>query len=326
MQDLVTVIIVNWNGEKLLPDCLESLRKQEFQQFSTILVDNGSSDGSLEVVSEGYPEIRVISLSENTGFAAANNAAFSQASTKYIALLNNDAVAHPQWLRHLTESLENNPVAGFAASRILYYDNQEIIDRAGDGYSRAGAGVLRGRGLPAKEYAQSQTIFGACAAAAIYRKAMLDHVGFFDPEFFLLYEDVDLSFRAQLSGYPCLYVPDAVVFHKVSSSIIRDSPVSIYHGHRNLEWVYFQDMPFGLILRSFWFHAMYDLAALFYFTSRGLARPFLTAKWHAVRSFERIMKNRRRIQSEKRVSNDYLWRLMVRERFFSRLAMRIAKK
>ena len=326
MQDLVTVIIVNWNGKKLLPDCLESLRKQEYQHFSTILVDNGSSDGSLELISEVYPEIKVISLSENMGFAAANNAAFSQAKTKYIALLNNDAVAHPHWLKHMTEGLENDPSAGFAAARIVYDDNREIIDRAGDGYSTAGAGVLRGRGAKAKEYAQTQYIFGACAAAAMYRKAMLDHVGFFDPEFFLINEDVDLGFRGQISGYRCLYIPEAIVYHKVSSSIIRDSPVSIYYGHRNLEWVYFQNMPAGLLLRSLWSHALYDLAAFLYFACKGLAGPFLRAKWHAVRSFKRVMKNRRRIQSKKCVTNAYLWRLMERERFLPRLAMRIAKK
>ena len=325
MQDLVTVIIVNWNGKKLLPDCLESLRKQEFQDFSTILVDNGSSDGSVDLVSGLYPEVRIISLSRNLGFAAANNAAFSEAKTKYIALLNNDAVAHPQWLKHLTESLESNPAAGFATARILYYENREIIDRAGDGYSTAGAGVLRGRGSKAKDYAQTQYVFGACAAAAMYRKAMLDHVGFFDPEFFLIYEDVDLSFRAQLSGYPCLYVPAAEVFHMVSSSIIRDSAISIYYGHRNLEWVYFQNMPSGLLLRSLWSHALYDLAAFFYFGFKGMAGPFLRAKWDAIKSFKRIMKNRSRIQAEKSVNNAYLWRLMVKERFLPRLAMRITK-
>ena len=119
-------------------------------------------------------------------------------------------MAHPQWLKQLTETLENNHGAGFAAARILYYDNPEIIDRAGDGYSTAGAGVLRGRGWKAKDYARTQYIFGACGAAAMYRKAMLDRVGFFDPEFFLIYEDVDLSFRAQLCGYLCLYVPSAI--------------------------------------------------------------------------------------------------------------------
>ena len=326
VQNLVTVIIVNWNRKKLLQDCLESLRKQKFRDFSTIVVDNGSYDGSLELLSKYYPEIKTISLSENIGFAAANNIAFSQVETKYIALLNNDAVAHPEWLKHLTESLENDHGAGLAAAGILYHDHPEIIDRAGDGYSTAGAGILRGRGSKAKDYAQPEYIFGACAAAAMYRKTMIDLVGFFDPDFFLIYEDVDLSFRAQLSGYQCLYVPAAIVYHKVSSSIIRDSPISVYYGHRNLEWVYFQNMPSGLLLRSLWSHAVYDLAAFFYFMGKGLMKPFLRAKWHAIRSFKRIMKNRRRIQSEKRVANAYLWRLMEKERFLPRLAMRITKK
>ena len=207
--DLITVIIVNWNGRHLLPDCLKSLQEQKFKKFNTIIVDNGSSDGSVEWLSGHHPEVRVVPLSSNRGFCAANNVGYRLVKTKYVALLNNDAVAHPLWLGRLVEALEKNSEAGFAASKILNFKEPEIIDRAGDSYTRAGVGLLRGRGMSFQDYEKQEWIFGACAAAALYDKRMIDEIGFFDEDFFLLYEDVDLSFRAQLKGYKCLYVPEA---------------------------------------------------------------------------------------------------------------------
>ena len=288
---MVSVIVVNWNGRHLLPECLESLSNQEYRPFSTILVDNGSSDGSLEFVAHRYPEIETIALSENVGFSAANNVAFQRVKTKYVALLNNDAVAHPLWLKSLVGALEMNGEAGFAASKILYHNNPGTIDRAGDSYTTAGAGLLRGRGMRSNAYDAREWIFGACAAAAVYRKSMLDDIGFFDEDFFLLYEDVDLSFRAQLRGYRCLYVPEAMVYHKASSSIVRDSPVSVYYGHRNLEWVYFQNMPWRLVLRTICAHAMYNTAALLYFTGKGATAGFVKAKWHALKVLRRLLRS-----------------------------------
>ena len=139
-----------------------------------------------------------------------------------MAGLNNDAVPDTMWLKHLVEALDSYPEAGFAASKMFFYDDPETIDRAGDAYSRAGTGLLRGQGESASNYNKQEWIFGACAGAALYRTVMLNDIGLFDEDFFLLYEDVDLSFRAQLKGYRCLLVPDAVVYHKASSSIVYD--------------------------------------------------------------------------------------------------------
>lgn len=323
---MISVIVVNWNGRYLLPECLESLRKQEFRHFSTILVDNGSSDGSLKFVAHRYPEVETIALSENIGFSAANNVAFQRVKTKYVALLNNDAVAHPLWLKSLVGALETNGEAGFAASKILYHNNPGIIDRAGDSYTTAGAGLLRGRGRLSNAYDVREWIFGACGAAALYRMSMLDDIGQFDEDFFLLYEDVDLSFRAQLRGYRCLYVPEAMVYHKISSSIVRDSPVSVYYGHRNLEWVYFQNMPWRLVLRTICAHAMYNTVAFLYFIAKGASIEFVKAKWHALKGIKKVLEKRRQIQAGKRVDDAYLWGILERERFLPRLMMRFGKK
>jgi len=321
----VTVIIVNWNAKTLLSECLDGLRNQIYRSLTVILVDNGSNDGSIDFVTNNYPEVKTIALPENLGFAAANNIALKTVQTEYVALLNNDAVPHHLWLKHLVKALESYPEAGFAASKMLFYDNPETIDRAGDAYTRAGAGFLRGRAESASNFDKQEWIFGACAGAALYRTSMLKEIGYFDEDFFLLYEDVDLSFKAQLRGYKCLYVPEAIVYHKASSSIVYDSPISVYYSHRNLEWVYIKNMPSHLIFKTFWLHIVYNIVAFFFFAAHGRMKEFTMAKRDALKGLKRILKKRRLIQRNRRVDNNYIWALLEKELFFPRLARRLDK-
>ena len=323
--NFVSIIIVNWNGKKFIEKCLNGLRKQTYKSFSIILVDNGSYDGSLKLVQKKYPEVKTIALTENLGFATANNIAIKSVQTEYVALLNNDAVPHPEWLEHLMKALQKNPEAGFAASKMLFYHNPKVIDRAGDVYTTAATALLRGRGKPSETYNNQEWVFGACAGAALYRTRMLEDIGLFDEDFFLLYEDVDLSFRAQLRGYKCLYVPKAIVYHMASSSIGDDSPISVYYSHRNLEWVYVHNMPSSLIRKTICLHIIYNIAAFFFFVAKGRARDFLRAKWHAIKSLNKVMKKRRLIQRNRRVGDDYIWGLLEKELFFPRLIRRLRK-
>ena len=212
----VIIVIVNWNQCELLIECLRSLEKQAWTANDIFVVDNGSTDGSAEKVSSQFPDATLIAASENLGFAMANNLAIRKCRSKYVALLNNDAMAEPDWLSCLVDAMEAHPEVGMAASKMVYDDDPNIIDRAGDGYSIAGAGVLRGRGAPSNGYHRREKIFGACAGAAIYRKEMLDEIGLFDEDFFLINEDVDLSFRAQLGRLSMSLRAEAVVRHKTS--------------------------------------------------------------------------------------------------------------
>ena len=319
------VIIVNWNGRELLTECLESLRGQEYKSLDITLADNGSIDGSVDFVTQTYPEVSTIALQNNAGFSAANNIALQTVDSKYVALLNNDAVAHPMWLKTLVEALEVHPEAGFAASKMLFYDNPEVIDRAGDTYTRAGTGLLRGRGAPADKFNGQEWIFGACAGAALYRTEMLNDIGLFDEDFFLLYEDVDLSFRAQLKGYKCLYVPEAVVYHRASSSIVYDSSISVYYSHRNLEWVYVKNMPARLILKTILQHVIYDIASFFYFLMHGRGRDFVKAKMDALKGLKKTLEKRRRIQAARKVDDRYIWNLLNKEVFLNRLTRRFKR-
>ena len=321
----VSIIVVNWDGKKFLSECLDGLSQQIYQPLSLIVVDNGSSDGSVDFVNRNYPEVKTIALPKNIGFSAANNLVLKTVQSKYVALLNNDAVPHPLWLKHLVEALESHPEAGFVASKMLFYDNPETIDRAGDTYTRAGTGLLRGRGESTVNYEKQDWIFGACAGAALYRTQMLNDIGLFDEDFFLVYEDVDLSFRAQLKGYKCLYVPEAIVYHKASSSIVYDSPISVYYSHRNLEWAYIKNMPSNLILKTIWLHIIYDIAAFFFFAASGRIKEFIKAKWDALNGLKVILKKRKQIQRSKRVDDNYIWGLLEKELFFPRLTRRLRK-
>jgi hypothetical protein len=323
--DKVSIIVVNWDGKRFLSECLDGLSQQIYQPLSLIVVDNGSSNGSVDFVNRNYPEVKTIALPKNVGFSAANNYAFKIIQTEYVALLNNDAVPHPLWIKHLVEALESHPEVGFAASKMLFYDNPETIDRAGDAYSKAGTGLLRGRGESANNYNKQEWIFGACAGAALYRTSMLKDIGFFDEDFFLLYEDVDLSFRAQLKGYKCLYVPEAIVYHMASSSIVYDSPISVYYSHRNLEWVYIKNMPSNLILKTIWLHIIYDIAALLFFAANDRIKEFIKAKWDALKCLKVILKKRRQIQRNRKVDDNYIWGLLERELFIPRLTRRLRK-
>ena len=162
---MLSVIIVNWNGVALLKKCLEGLRGQEYKPSDIALVDNGSVDGSVDFVAQNYPEVRTIALQNNAGFSAGNNIALESMETECVALLNNDAVPHPLWLETLVEALGAHPEAGFAASKMLFHENPDVIDRAGDTYTRAGTGLFRGRIKSSSNYRRQEWILGPCAGA-----------------------------------------------------------------------------------------------------------------------------------------------------------------
>jgi GT2 family glycosyltransferase len=305
---------------------LNSLEKQTVSEYSIILVDNGSSDGSLEMVRESFAEVQIIPLAKNLGFSVGNNIALKGVSTEYVALLNNDAMPQTHWLANLVDALENHPTAGFAASKMLFYHKPDQIDRAGDAYTTAGTALLRGRGKTSAAYNNKKYVFGACAGAALYRTEMLRDIGFFDEDFFLLYEDVDLSFRAQLMGYKCIYVPEAVVYHVGSSSIGDDTPTSVYYSHRNLEWVYIKNMPDSLIGKTILPHLIYNLAALIFFAAKGRGADYLKAKWDAIKGIRKALKKRRKIQKNKKALDTYIWNLLEKERLLPRLTRRLRMK
>jgi hypothetical protein len=250
---MVSVIIPNWNGKHFLKTCLDSLNTQTFRDIEIIIVDNGSTDGSVRFLNENYPEVRIVEFAENRGFSAAVNTGIREAGGEYIALLNNDTEVDSRWLEELVNALERHPEAGFCASKMLNYYRRNIIDTTGDGFSRYGLAFKRGgRKEDGLEYGREEHLFGACAGAAIYRRELFDEIGLFDEDFFAYLEDVDISFRAQLKGFRCLYVPTAVVYHMMggTSGGKGYSPKRMAGKVVNKLFVLIKDMPARLFFKN----------------------------------------------------------------------------
>lgn len=318
----VSLIIVNYNGLHLLKGCLDSLRLQTFRDFEIIVVDNASRDGSGDYIAANFPEIKLVSLPHNIGFAGANNEGLKQAEGEFIALLNNDAEADRDWLRNLADAMARNPAVGICASKMLVYGT-EVIDSAGDGFATNLKGFKRGEGQPADQYSNEEYVFGACAGAALYRKTMLDEIGFFDESFFLLHEDTDLNLRAQLAGWKVLYVPSALVFHKVRSSIGTMSDMAVYYSLRNSEFVRIKNIPLMLFVRYLPLYIAGTILDFLYFSLKhGKPLLFFKAKIDVIKMMKIMLGNRSEIMALKKVNDGYLRGILSpvlqREFFFSK--------
>lgn len=240
----VAVIIPNWNGAHHLVDCLQSLASQLRPGVRVVVVDNGSTDTSLALLASRFPWVEVIALADNLGFSAAVNAGIRSTDSEFVVLLNNDTKAAPDWLERLVDGMRRHPRASFAACKMLLFDPPHRIDSAGDRYSLlSGAGINIGAGEPAAARSEAAWVFGACAGAAIYRRSLFEDIGLFDEDFFLVFEDVDLDLRAQVAGHRCIYLPDAVVYHKRGASTDNSSRIVEVRAWRNLIWVAGKNLP-----------------------------------------------------------------------------------
>jgi GT2 family glycosyltransferase len=292
-QALVSFVIVNWNGKDLLNACLESLRSQSYQSFEIILVDNGSSDGSSEFVRTHFPEVQLVELGENRGFAGGNNAGLAHCSGKYIALLNNDAELHSEWLLRMLAVLQKQPDVGLCSSRI-YIKGTAVIDSVGDRFTTALTGTKLGENQKGMLFDAPVPIHGVCAAAAIYRKKMIEEIGFFDDDLFLNYEDTDLNMRAWLRGWKCLYVPEAIVTHAVNATIGRMSRTSVYYFSRNSLLVLIKNYPWRLVARQLPQRLFFEVCAFIYYAILNMRLiAYMRGKFDAFRLMPKFIKKRK---------------------------------
>jgi GT2 family glycosyltransferase len=309
----VTVVIPNWNGERFLEICLGSLRTQTFRDFKPLLVDNGSSDGSVAFVEENFPEVRVVRLPENLGFSAAVNAGIKASKADLVALLNNDTEVDPGWLEALVRAADDHPEAGFFASKLVDFNDRRLLDGAGDAVRRSGLPYRLGHGeIDRGQFEREAFVFSACAAAALYRRSVFEEIGLFDEDFFSNCEDGDLSFRAQLAGYRCLYIPDAVVYHIGSASTGgKRSPTTTRLGTQNGINLLVKNLPATLAWRMLPSIVIGQLSrALTVGLSPGGARAYLEGLAGARRLLAGMLEKRRKIQKRRRVPDDYVRRLL----------------
>jgi len=310
---LASVVIPNWNGAHHLPACLEALRAQTCSDLEVILVDNASTDGSVALVAERYPEVRLLVLGRNLGLTGGNNAGFRAARGDILISLNNDTQADPRFVEALVTALQAHPEAGMAAAKIRLFDRRDVIHSAGDGYGADG--IPFNRGVWQRDEGQFDEpgwIFGGCGGAVAYRRAMLDDVGLFDESFFMYCEDVDLNWRAQLAGWPCWYTPQAVVYHKLSAT--GGGPLASFYTGRNTLWVIAKNYP-GTLLRTYWPHivrAQWAVSREALRAWRGAAaRARLRGQIAGFLGWPRMLKKRRAIQAARRVSDDYIASLLT---------------
>jgi hypothetical protein len=310
----VTVVIPNWNGERFLDLCLGSLRAQSFRDFETILVDNGSNDGSLGLVAGNFPEVRTICLTENRGFAGAVNAGIeASGSEEYVVLLNNDTEQDPGWLEALVRAAEDHPESGLFASKLVDFYDRDVLDGAGDAMRLSGLPYRLGHGeRDTGRFDAPGHVFGACAAAALYRKALFDDVGLFDEDFVSYCEDGDLSFRAQLAGYRCFYVPGAVVYHMGSASTGgKRSETTTRLGTRNSLSLLVKDLPLSAVPHILPFFVLGQFARLITAAATGTLGAHLEGLFGAWRHLPLMLEKRAAIQKRKRVSDAEVRRLLM---------------
>lgn len=242
---LLSVIIPNWNGGAFLPVCLDALARQTYAPIEVLIVDNASGDGSPELIRRDYPWVKLLELPVNVGFTGACNAGIWASRGEFVALLNNDTEADEGWAEAVIDAFARHPEAGSVASKMLLFDRRDHIHTAGDYFTLDGRAGNRGVWqADAGQFDSEEFVFSACGGSAVYRRAMLDQIGLLDDDFFFSLEDIDLGWRAQLSGWRCLYTPRAIVYHHLAAT--GGGVTASYYDGRNLLFVLAKNYPAAL--------------------------------------------------------------------------------
>ncbi len=312
MKMKTAIVIPNWNGEDSLRACLDSLLKQT-EKATIIVVDNGSVDGSLKLL-EQYSGVIVLPQPKNLGFDAGVNIGIRRAideDCEYVALFNNDAVADKNWLRNLISELDDHPDVGISAPKFMSID-KEHLDSTGDFYTSWGLPFPRGRDeVDSGQYDHNIEVFGATGGASAFRISMLKQLGLFDEDFFAYYEDIDISFRAQLAGWKVHYVPAAIAYHDTGSTSRKIKGFTTYQTLKNLPWIYWKNVPLRIAVPMFpkifvMYWTLFVRACL-----RGNIVPAVKGAFVCHILMFKKFSQRRKIQRTKTVSNDYIRSIII---------------
>lgn len=304
----VSVLIVNFNGRDLLEPCLRALRQQTILPHQVIIVDNGSSDGSRELLEQiEWDLVETLFLPSNTGFSGGNNAGLPLVTGDIVALLNTDALPDPCWIEAALPHFQNE-VLGMVACKCVRYHDEGTIDKVG--HLAYPDGLNRGRGTGQQDdgtYDQAESCLWPDGSAAFYRRSMLDEIGFLEPHFFLYGEDAELGIRARWAGYGCTYEPRCRVRHHHSASLGRFAPMKAYYIERNRIWLLVKTYPLSMIFLSPWHTVLRYVmniwsmlrghgSAANYRESQGagsLAFALLKANWHGLLGIPKMLRRRK---------------------------------
>ncbi|HEY0516628.1 MAG TPA: glycosyltransferase family 2 protein [Solirubrobacteraceae bacterium] len=302
---MVTAAVLTYDGIELLDTVLNSLARQSFEDFRTVVVDNGSTDGTGAWLAERWPGVEVISLPQNVGVTAGLNRCLAAAEgSEFALLLNDDVELDPNCIERLVADLRAHPQAGAAGAKLLDFSRRELLDGAGDIYSWAGIAHRRGQGEEDRgQYDGLPDVFGACGAAAMYRVSALAAVGQFDEQLYAYCEDTDWCFRARLAGFGCRFVPGARVYHVGSASLgARISDFTLYQNWRNQIWLVAKNYPAAALVRHLP-DLLLGVGATFYVAVRHRSVKVWLRAWRdALCGLPELLAKRRAVQRSRRVA------------------------
>lgn len=272
----ITIVIPNYNGKHFLKPCLSSLQEQSMKEFYTLVVDNGSTDGSVELLEKEYPWVELIKREKNYGFCNAVNIGIKRAETPYVLLLNNDTQTEKDFVKELLKEIEKSPEIFSCSSKMLHFTYHDRMDDAGDMYCIVGWQFQRGVGRPEKVFQKTADVFSACAGAALYRKDVFEKIGYFDEGHFAYLEDMDIGYRARIYGYRNVFCPKAKVYHVGSGTTgSKYNEFKVKLSARNTVYLNYKNMPIvQLVINFVPLCAGYFIKWIF-FTKKGFGKTYL---------------------------------------------------
>ncbi len=308
----VSVIVPNWNGIRFIGMCLDSLQRSDFDDVEVIVIDNGSVDGSRELIEEQYPWVRLIKMPRNMGFATACNAGIKASAAEYVCLLNNDIEVESTWLRELVEGMERHPECGMGTTKMMFLDDREVFYNTGDLFHAWSSGGGRGQGeKDVGQYDREDCVFGACAGAGIYRRELFESVGVFDEDFFIFAEDVDLNMRCQLQGFRAVYLPQAKVYHIGTATVGLYSDRYVYLCKRNDVYVLIKNMSLKMYFKYLWTILKHQMEDIRYFSYRGQGAVLLRSKLSVMKMLLPMLWRRFQIQRSRTVPDSEIEKLVI---------------
>jgi GT2 family glycosyltransferase len=296
---LIDIVIPNWNGRQMLAHCLNSLERQTSQNFQITVVDNGSNDGSAELLEQEFPAVRIVRFEENRGFSEAVNMGIMTGEAPWILLLNNDMEVAPDCIENLEEGIDRYGGFDFFALKMINFHNRDLLDGAGDAVLRGGVGYRLGTMEKDRDYYRNdRETFGACGGAVLYGRKFFAEVGFFDNHFFAYLEDVDLNLRARRLGMRCQYLSGARVFHIGSATTGRKvNPFTIRLSTRNNFGVVLKNYSFSMFLRFFFPFVIYQFAWFLFTVKKGMFFSYCRGIFEIFRLLPEVTGKRKKIMS-----------------------------
>lgn len=303
-----SVIIPNWNGVQLLKVCLEGLQKQTFSDFEVVVVDNGSNDGSAGFIKKKFPDVKLIELVENSGFAHAVNLGIKHCVGKYIILLNNDTKADKRFVEMLVKTADKKRDYGMIAAKMLQFRSPNLIDSAGDYIDVVGHANNIGLGEDKKKFEKAGEVFLVSGGASLFKREVFDVAGFFDEKYFAYMEDVDLCLRAQFKGIKGWYEPKAVVLHMHKETSKKNPAFLEYLQFRNMMMTIIKDFPIQILIQdlNFFKIILVNLNTCLFLIKKGFLKSALKAEIFIILNIFSLLKLRKQIQSGISVDREYL--------------------